>query len=656
MHENIHASIMVANQRRRRIESSPDSCDTKESASSIFHALNTQIDCTRFVQIDPAKSDDAQIVCKLVHVAFGNRPKFEALSYMWGDVNQKGTVILNGLPYSIGKNLWDALRYLRRLNQHEPDKLFWVDALSINQEDVAERTRQVQLMGQIYFRASKVIVWLGDKYSHYQSVLDPKILREQPISLRTTKKSKKKKAWGAESSVWATATTPSNELPEPWNPTSTGPFSPLESRLSTEPSIRGEVTTDESPWVQITDMDPESVKLAMGERLVKDDYWRRLWIIQEIGQAREIDVCFGTWASPWEEFIPFLSNFVVSGRPLSLDSQLRKDANQSHTLKELLENHQDALCKDKRDKVYGLVGLAVDATRFPIDYSHSLFEVWSDTMEYMRTHGLLEGTDVIKFGQLVKTLLMGSGSEPLLKTLWPPRSLLGPGDVSFTIPGYVLGRILTVGPSTAELLCKLDTVAEWNSALHTNYQKHVGVAHKESKTLLRAVLESRDEALADLALDHACGIIWDIRQDDNPLRFANFLVESQEDELAARDSSGHSPHLYQLRLRDDAVVSSRLGLAPSSAKVGDAICWVCHTKRALIIRWTSTSDGGLDRMGMIGTAMISEDVVGTDVDHEKRVDRYIAGSQLEHPFGQPMLSSSPLKILIDAQTLYVLLS
>ena len=39
---------------------------------------------------------------------------------------------------------------------------FWVDAICINQNDLEERSAQVQVMPQIYSKASCVIVWLGD--------------------------------------------------------------------------------------------------------------------------------------------------------------------------------------------------------------------------------------------------------------------------------------------------------------------------------------------------------------------------------------------------------------------------------------------------------------------------------------------------------------
>jgi hypothetical protein len=37
----------------------------------------------------------------------------------------------------------------------------WIDSICINQQDIAEKTRQVRLMHHIYRQAFKVTVWLG---------------------------------------------------------------------------------------------------------------------------------------------------------------------------------------------------------------------------------------------------------------------------------------------------------------------------------------------------------------------------------------------------------------------------------------------------------------------------------------------------------------
>ena len=43
----------------------------------------------------------------------------------------------------------------------EHSKLWWIDALCINQDDVEEKNEQVKLMCKIYSKAKKVYAWLG---------------------------------------------------------------------------------------------------------------------------------------------------------------------------------------------------------------------------------------------------------------------------------------------------------------------------------------------------------------------------------------------------------------------------------------------------------------------------------------------------------------
>ncbi|KAI4157735.1 MAG: hypothetical protein LQ342_008053 [Letrouitia transgressa] len=87
-------------------------------------------------------------------------PPFEALSYTWGSnfVDTPLYSVNGNLP--IRANLDAALRSLRLPSQA---RRLWVDAICINQEDIQERTRQVQYMRLIYKRATRVIVWLGLK-------------------------------------------------------------------------------------------------------------------------------------------------------------------------------------------------------------------------------------------------------------------------------------------------------------------------------------------------------------------------------------------------------------------------------------------------------------------------------------------------------------
>ena len=91
----------------------------------------------------------------LATAAFADRPRYEALSYTWGRPDVLKGIELNGVRVDIRENLWDALVNLRDARE---DRVLWIDAICINQADVEERNRQVELMAYIFDLAKKVIV------------------------------------------------------------------------------------------------------------------------------------------------------------------------------------------------------------------------------------------------------------------------------------------------------------------------------------------------------------------------------------------------------------------------------------------------------------------------------------------------------------------
>ncbi|OTA52434.1 HET-domain-containing protein [Hypoxylon sp. EC38] len=87
-----------------------------------------------------------------------NGPKYEALSYVWGDATITTPITLNSQPFQVTTNLEAALRVLRLKNKK---RVIWVDAICINQTSIQERNQEVRRMREIYSRAEHVIVWLG---------------------------------------------------------------------------------------------------------------------------------------------------------------------------------------------------------------------------------------------------------------------------------------------------------------------------------------------------------------------------------------------------------------------------------------------------------------------------------------------------------------
>ena len=85
-------------------------------------------------------------------------PPYSAVSYTWGDPLETEEILLNDKVLPVRNNLWSLLSSLRRTD--EPRRL-WIDAICINQSDIAEKNHQVALMGRIYEGAQSVLVWLG---------------------------------------------------------------------------------------------------------------------------------------------------------------------------------------------------------------------------------------------------------------------------------------------------------------------------------------------------------------------------------------------------------------------------------------------------------------------------------------------------------------
>ncbi|KAL7901878.1 heterokaryon incompatibility domain-containing protein [Trichoderma sp. SZMC 28014] len=94
--------------------------------------------------------------------------RYEALSYVWGSQRTRD-ITVNGETLSIRENLHGALTAFRHLpltGRRDGDpgrrvRRIWADAVCINQEDLSERTSQVELMARIFAGAFRVLAWLG---------------------------------------------------------------------------------------------------------------------------------------------------------------------------------------------------------------------------------------------------------------------------------------------------------------------------------------------------------------------------------------------------------------------------------------------------------------------------------------------------------------
>lgn len=115
----------------------------------------------RLIDIHRGSGDDLHVDIK--HCSLDEAPDYEALSYCWGDENNRALIKCDGHQISITKGLHEALSQFRSTMDNNADRrTIWADAICIDQSNLLERSQQVQLMGQIYRNAQRVVVWLGD--------------------------------------------------------------------------------------------------------------------------------------------------------------------------------------------------------------------------------------------------------------------------------------------------------------------------------------------------------------------------------------------------------------------------------------------------------------------------------------------------------------
>jgi hypothetical protein len=105
------------------------------------------------------RAKETKIQCELFEYTLQDLGKgiylYKALSYAWGGLDKSRSISINKENLTVTENLHAALL---RLRDRSLERILWVDAICINQDDPKEQGQQVQLMAKIYSKASCVLV------------------------------------------------------------------------------------------------------------------------------------------------------------------------------------------------------------------------------------------------------------------------------------------------------------------------------------------------------------------------------------------------------------------------------------------------------------------------------------------------------------------
>ncbi|KAF2165349.1 hypothetical protein M409DRAFT_24198 [Zasmidium cellare ATCC 36951] len=129
---------------------------------SLYHPVDSTKLEIRLLHIDTHPTDRAgRIECRLEHVSLLDQPPnfYEAISWCWGDPTPRKDIVLDGARFKVSMNAEEVIRHLCFEQGHA---IVWLDAVCIDQSNIQERAEQVAIMKDVYPRAERVLVWLGN--------------------------------------------------------------------------------------------------------------------------------------------------------------------------------------------------------------------------------------------------------------------------------------------------------------------------------------------------------------------------------------------------------------------------------------------------------------------------------------------------------------
>ncbi|KAH7090325.1 heterokaryon incompatibility protein-domain-containing protein [Paraphoma chrysanthemicola] len=111
-----------------------------------------------------SQPEEGVFVGKLKTFRLASAPHFYTASYVWGQQKESSTTIhLNTGSLPVLPSLVPFLHMVTQHADFDVKDWWWIDSLCINLTDGREREEQVRVMAEIYKRAKRAIVWLGEE-------------------------------------------------------------------------------------------------------------------------------------------------------------------------------------------------------------------------------------------------------------------------------------------------------------------------------------------------------------------------------------------------------------------------------------------------------------------------------------------------------------
>jgi Heterokaryon incompatibility protein (HET) len=531
----------------------------------------------RLLSIDPNQDPPSG---HLTVVALKDAPKFNALSYAWGEPGTTLDFSCSGDVLRVHENLADFLRLASARYYHQP---IWIDAVCINQNDDMEKNHQIPLMRRIYCMASQVLVWLGTN-------------SEQ----------------GDEAFAYIPTIAVAYEV---------GNVMSHANKLSLELCLS---LIQLPPWTS-------PIWLNIGEIFTRS-WFRRLWVMQEVYQSPNIKILCGSGIIEWRELLSLLGAILRGPiKPLRLCTMangeevcagislakalavLRDDLtplgmefDEAFAVSHLLTSIRGRIAMRPIDKVYGVLAVMPPDIEqsLTVDVSLSTPQVYTAFAKYL-----------LRRGNASLILSHASHSVEGLPS-WCPNFAEGLSAVLLAGHGTQIGfkagyESEPSGKEQVKMLENCDTIEavgfDFDVILETLSSESAFDNHKSILKWDQACFEMTERyydpsnyhiMLQDLCEARTAGYRHDVNFIKlSPLRSPDYTQDYNCWKLAAKNHELILPHASQPAYRFCASCQwgskgrrffigkgKSMGSAPLAAQVGDSVCVLYGRPTPFILR------------------------------------------------------------------------
>jgi hypothetical protein len=325
---------------------------------------------------------DQELRYTLHEVDLAHAPVYEAISYTWGSAKDQRTIYINDEPVQVRNHLHACLQQLRNANV---DAMLWIDALSISQSDLAEKSQQVAMIGRIFRQASRVRLWVGEHADDSETLFRTTQASSKPTVTRRLDDFRLgltvfllDSFFGIPLGVTMLISLVFGVIvgltvDAGWRagvPAGIGAAA-LFTILFGLIHLRRHISRRET-----------ALRNPAWQAFVKRDYFGRTWIVQEVALAKQIVVHCGNDSTDWtnliEQHIGYHEHnketLTLTGRDptghfrrlpdenmvflnMLRQSLLEEDEPEFWTLENLVRRVEHTSCQDQRDRIYSLLSI-----------------------------------------------------------------------------------------------------------------------------------------------------------------------------------------------------------------------------------------------------------------------------------------------------------